>query len=798
MSGSATPPMMNDARFNFGPLRASIEPSSERSAVMKLPDTSQVRLEKQEAAQQQEVSKEQRFIARQHGGASLFVRMWAYGGPRQQLSALALDSDAELTDLIRKLIADVHGQITERWPEGLVARFSEPLFALSAAKKLQQRLLTFQRPSPPQQVVASVLICGRNEQAGSADHAAVIATAQMLADGSYSAQILVSEGIYELAQHEPGFHFSSKPVREAGDSGMAEAIYELLWTDESTYGHLREAGQSTGIHTAGRYQIQSELGRGAMGVVYKAYDQLIGRTVALKTISIDRNAPNRKELIERLKQEAKAAGGLDHPNIITIYDVGQEDDRVYLSMQFLEGKTLQTLLAEDELPSLATLISYAEQICSAVGFAHSRSVIHRDLKPANLMLTTQGIIKVLDFGIAKLQDATLTQTGLVVGTPSHMAPEQASDRKIDHRTDIFALGSVFYELFTREKPFKGDVTTVLYKIVHEDPVPPSVINPGLPGGIDAIVRKALAKNPKDRFQSCEEMGKAFAEQAALLKTTPSASVAFAASTQPAPTPGATAASLNYLLETTTLRPQRNRWLPVTLVFLTAMIAVGGWAFYMKSQTGSFPPIIQKAVSGIRQRIPSKSGYERAGTDGHPQESAQEASGQSTSEPKPASSAAPSTTTTAQPPAENSAPLSSVAAPVSSGAPAEPTQPGTARDASAQGSSNPAQTTSTNTNTVTAAQTAANPEPASSAQGNESESTTEQPKPRPAKRSVSEPAAARVDGFTRRDVPELLKQADAAARRGDNRLAVYEYNLILKLDRNNADARAGLRSVQAPK
>ena len=767
---------------------------------MKLPETSQVRLEKQERAHEEELPDQRRFAGVQQG-ASLFVRMWAYFGMRQALTAFALDRDPELAELIRSLIAEAHGAITERWPEGLVARFNNPLFALSAAKKLQQRLLTFQRITPPQQVVASVLICGRNEQITSADQAAVIATAQMLVDGSYSAQILVSEGIFESAQHEPGFRFNSKPVREAGEGGLGEAVYELLWTDESTYGHLREAGQSNGIHTVGRYQIQSELGRGAMGVVYKAYDQLIGRTVALKTISIDRSAPNRKELIERLKQEAKAAGGLDHPNIITIYDVGQEEDRVYLSMQFLEGKTLLTLLAEDELPPLATLIAYAEQICSAVGFAHSRGVIHRDLKPANLMLTSQGIMKVLDFGIAKLQDATLTQTGLVVGTPTHMAPEQASDRKIDHRTDIFALGSVFYELFTREKPFKGDVTTVLYKIVHEDPVPPSVINPGLPGGIDAIIRKALAKDPKDRFQNCEEMGKAFAEQAALLKTAGPSAAATVAIARPAPapvprTPGSSAA---YLLETSTLRPRRSVGRPIMLALLIAIVAAGGWVSYVKSRTGSFPPIVEKAVARVRQMAGGKSGNETAGPSNRTPEPVQELNSQSSADGKQTSSlpAAPATSTV-QPVAETSAPQPSSAAPAPSKVQGEQTQQPATAPVPTAGSNEPAQTLGTNASPAAATPGTSNAQQANSVAPSDadSETDTEQAKPKPVKKSVSESSPIRVDGFTRRDVPELLKQADGAARRGDYRQAIYEYNLILKLDRNNAAARAGLRNVQA--
>src|SRR5437763_2004652 len=210
------------------------------------------------------------------------------------------------------------------------------------------------------------------------------------------------------------------------------------------------------VTKAGRYEIVGDLGRGAMGVVYKAVDPVIGRTVAVKTIRLSEEGTglSRPELLTRFQTEARAAGLLTHPNIVVVFDAGEEDGLYYITMELVEGKSLQALLDDGHAFPLPRTLRIMEQTCSALQFAHERNVIHRDIKPANLMLTADDTVKVTDFGTAKiLQFGTVQQTAHVMGTPSYMSPEQVKGRAVDGRSDIFSLGVMLYEMVTGEKPF---------------------------------------------------------------------------------------------------------------------------------------------------------------------------------------------------------------------------------------------------------------------------------------------------------------------------------------------------------
>jgi eukaryotic-like serine/threonine-protein kinase len=262
----------------------------------------------------------------------------------------------------------------------------------------------------------------------------------------------------------------------------------------------------------GRYQIVSELGKGTMGVVYKAKDPKINRFVAIKVIrfSDDFDEEVLQEVKNRFLREAEIAGQLSHPSIITVFDVGEDQDLTYMAMECLEGKSLSHYCRKENLLPVPRAVEIVENIAGALDHAHKANVIHRDIKPANIMILQDGGVKVTDFGIAKAVSSSLTKTGIVLGTPNYMSPEQIMGHKIGPKTDIFSLGVLFFNLVTGELPFRGEkLNTLLYQITQARHPSVRSINPSLPRAVEQIIDKALAKNPDHRFKSAGEMAKYF-------------------------------------------------------------------------------------------------------------------------------------------------------------------------------------------------------------------------------------------------------------------------------------------------
>ncbi len=256
----------------------------------------------------------------------------------------------------------------------------------------------------------------------------------------------------------------------------------------------------------GRYEILSELGQGAMGVVYKAIDPLIDRTVAIKTINLDLCKNDLVDFEERFYWEAKSVGRLNHPNIVTIHDIGKTDNIVYMAMEFLEGQSLKEILDVHTAMSVDQIANIAAQVAHGLAYAHKNGVVHRDIKPANIMLVRGGMAKITDFGIAQMPTGSKTLAGTVLGSPKYMAPEQVLGTEVDGRADLFSLGVVLYEILTGESPFNGDnINTTMYRIVNETPAPPTTIVPRIPAVFNLIVAKALAKNPDERYQTAKEL-----------------------------------------------------------------------------------------------------------------------------------------------------------------------------------------------------------------------------------------------------------------------------------------------------
>ncbi len=259
----------------------------------------------------------------------------------------------------------------------------------------------------------------------------------------------------------------------------------------------------------GRYQIIKELGKGAMGVVYLAHDPRIERQIALKVLRQD--CVENDDLRSRFVKEAKAIGRLSHPNIVTVFDVGQDHDTIFIAMELLEGNPLNEILSERKL-SFEEIVNLAGQIAGALDYAHQRGIIHRDIKPTNIIVNPEDHVKITDFGIARFEDTSAThqtQAGIILGTPSYMSSEQVMGETIDGRSDLYSLGVILYELCTGKMPFKGsNLSAVFMAITQETPAVPVKINPSVPVSISDLILKSLSKSPDDRFQTGNDMKEA--------------------------------------------------------------------------------------------------------------------------------------------------------------------------------------------------------------------------------------------------------------------------------------------------
>ena len=258
------------------------------------------------------------------------------------------------------------------------------------------------------------------------------------------------------------------------------------------------------VQTIGKYQVEKVLGRGGMGTVYLAHDPVEDRKVALKTMAP--GVAETPELKARFLREALAAGGLNHRHIVAVYELDEDRGQPFIAMEYVEGTDLEALIRRHEPLSVEWRLDVLRQVCEGLAHAHRSGIVHRDVKPANIRVTPEGEVKIMDFGIAHLQSSKLTHGALVLGTIHYMAPEQVEERAVDHRADVFSVGTIAYELLAYRKPFDGEsATSVMYQIVHERPdmsaLPPTAYSPGL----ERIVEKALAKRPSERYQDLEQM-----------------------------------------------------------------------------------------------------------------------------------------------------------------------------------------------------------------------------------------------------------------------------------------------------
>ncbi len=349
------------------------------------------------------------------------------------------------------------------------------------------------------------------------------------------------------------------------------------------------------IESLGKYEIKRTLGRGAMGIVYEGWDPIIARRVAIKTVKLPENAddPETEEALARFRREAQAAGRLTHPNIVGVFDYGETNDLAYIVMEFVDGPPLKSLLDKEERFALSDAMRVMEDLLAGLQFSHERGVVHRDIKPANVMLTSGGQVKIADFGIARIESSSMTQAGTLLGTPAYMSPEQFMGQVVDARTDIYSSGVLLYQLLTGERPFEGGLSAIMHKALNTEPPAPSQLSVTAPPALDAVVRRAMAKRPEDRFASAtafaEAVRTALANPVSVVEPESEDEATMVAA--PAPVVPAAAPQVREARAATATasavvpRPAARSSSPMILIAAIVLLAIvggGGWWFLLRS------------------------------------------------------------------------------------------------------------------------------------------------------------------------------------------------------------------------
>lgn len=350
----------------------------------------------------------------------------------------------------------------------------------------------------------------------------------------------------------------------------------------------------------GKYEIRGELGRGAMGVVYEGWDPAIGRRVALKTVRKDQlDGSEAEQILSRFKREAQAAGRLNHPNVVAVYEYGEDSDgTAFIAMEYVEGRELKDFFDRQERFPLSEAVRLMDELLAALAHAHAHGIVHRDVKPANFFVLADGRAKIGDFGIARIESSNLTQVGSVLGTPAYMSPEQFMGQPVDGRSDLFSAGVILYQFLTGEKPFAGQLTTIMHKVLREDPIAPSELNVQVPPAFDALVRKALAKRPEERFQSAAEFAAALRSAplpgSAAADPTVLATLPGKPSAPPLPPAAEKAVQPAVRLEA---RPGRRLPVPAIAAAIAVLFAAGGLVLYGGKKPQPAAEAVQPVAAG---------------------------------------------------------------------------------------------------------------------------------------------------------------------------------------------------------